>query len=84
MRPPAVAPQHDAGCSRMKDVVGNGVLVPAGSDLDVVVEDPGVDAVVAAIESSARTGEIGDGKIVVTAAEQVVRIRTGERGSEAI
>ena len=52
--------------------------------LDIVVDDGDVESVVGTIESAAKTGEIGDGKIVVTAAEQVVRIRTGERGSDAI
>jgi nitrogen regulatory protein P-II 1 len=39
---------------------------------------------VEAIENAARTGRIGDGKIFVTNVEEVVRIRTGERGSDAI
>lgn len=52
--------------------------------IDVVVDDGDADSVVSTIEAAAKTGEIGDGKIVVTAAEQVVRIRTGERGSDAI
>ena len=38
----------------------------------------------AAIEKAARTGKIGDGKIWVTEAEQVIRIRTGERGPDAL
>jgi nitrogen regulatory protein P-II 1 len=52
--------------------------------IDVVVDDADVDTIVTTIESVARTGDIGDGKIIVTLAEQVVRIRTGERGSDAI
>jgi len=52
--------------------------------IDVVVDDADVDAIVRTIESAARTGDIGDGKIIVTSAEQIVRIRTGERGSDAI
>ncbi len=43
-----------------------------------------VDQAVEAIEVAARTGKIGDGKIFVTALEQVVRIRTGERGVDAL
>ena len=43
-----------------------------------------VDQVIEAIENSARTGKIGDGKIFVTSLEQVVRIRTGETGIAAI
>lgn len=52
--------------------------------LEIVVADNQVDRCVEAIISGARTGKIGDGKIFVTAVEQVVRIRTGERGEEAI
>ena len=43
-----------------------------------------VDSAIEAIETSARTGKIGDGKIFVTSLEQVVRIRTGETGQDAI
>jgi nitrogen regulatory protein P-II 2 len=43
-----------------------------------------VDQVIEAIEGAARTGKIGDGKIFVTAVEQVVRIRTGETGESAL
>jgi nitrogen regulatory protein PII len=46
----------------------------------VVIVDGAVDAVIEAIRSSARTGEIGDGKIIVTNVENSIRIRTGESG----
>ena len=52
--------------------------------LEVVVEDNMADRVVEAIAIAARTGRIGDGKIFVTNVEQALRIRTGERGSDAI
>jgi nitrogen regulatory protein PII len=52
--------------------------------VEVVVEDDQVDRVVEAIEIAARTGRIGDGKIFVTPVEQAVRIRTGDRGTDAI
>ena len=52
--------------------------------LEVVVEDDQASRVIEAIENAARTGRIGDGKIVMTNVEEVVRIRTGERGSDAI
>jgi nitrogen regulatory protein P-II 1 len=52
--------------------------------ITVLVPDERVAEVVDAIVSGARTGRIGDGKIFITAVEDVVRIRTGERGSEAI
>jgi len=52
--------------------------------LEVVVDDDQVDRVVEAIASAARTGRIGDGKIFVSTIESAVRIRTGERDSDAI
>ncbi len=52
--------------------------------VEVVVTDEQVNAVIDAIERSARTGRIGDGKIFVVPIEEVVRIRTGERGRDAI
>ena len=52
--------------------------------VEVVCEDDQVDRVVEAIEAAARTGRIGDGKIFVLAVEQAVRIRTGDRGADAI
>ena len=52
--------------------------------IEVVVEDSLVDNVVEAIAESARTGRIGDGKIFVSDIEQAVRIRTGDRGADAI
>lgn len=52
--------------------------------LEILVPDDLVAPAVEAIESSARTGEIGDGKIAVVAVEEVVRIRTGERGADAV
>ncbi len=52
--------------------------------LEIIVSDSLVAQVVETVEKSARTGRIGDGKIFVTNVEEVVRIRTGERGSDAI
>ena len=52
--------------------------------LEVVVEDEQAERVVEAIANAAQTGRIGDGKIFVTAIESAIRIRTGERGDEAI
>ena len=52
--------------------------------VEVLVADEDVQGVIDAIEKAARTGKIGDGKIWVTEAEQVIRIRTGERGPDAI
>ena len=52
--------------------------------IEVAVDDDQVDDVVKAIVTSARTDSIGDGKIWVVPAEQVVRIRTGEKGPDAL
>ncbi|WP_415893107.1 P-II family nitrogen regulator [Neptuniibacter sp. PT8_73] len=52
--------------------------------VDAAVSDEIVDQVVEAISNAAQTGKIGDGKIFVTPVEQVVRIRTGETGTEAL
>ncbi len=52
--------------------------------LETAVSDELVEAAIEAIEGAARTGKIGDGKIFVTALSQVVRIRTGETGPEAL
>ena len=52
--------------------------------IEAAVEDSVLARVIEAIETSARTGKIGDGKIFVTALEEVIRIRTGETGKEAL
>ena len=52
--------------------------------LEIIVGEDMVGKVVETIEKAARTGRIGDGKIFVTSVEDVVRIRTGERGDDAI
>ena len=52
--------------------------------VEVVCEDDQVDRVVEAIEAAARTGRIGDGKIFVVPIDQAIRIRTGDRGPDAI
>lgn len=52
--------------------------------VDAAIQDSMVDQVIEAIEKSAGTGKIGDGKIFVFDLEQVIRIRTGETGEEAL
>ena len=52
--------------------------------LEVVVPEESVDAVSEAIQRSASTGKIGDGKIFVEHVDEIIRIRTGERGPAAI
>tara|TARA_B100001123_G_scaffold434076_1_gene559971 strand:- start:1979 stop:2317 length:339 start_codon:yes stop_codon:yes gene_type:complete len=52
--------------------------------IEIAVEDDLVDRAIEVIQQAAQTGRIGDGKIFVTKLEETVRIRTGERGSDAI
>ncbi|MBE0533931.1 P-II family nitrogen regulator [Shumkonia mesophila] len=52
--------------------------------IEVVLEDSQVEPAIEAIQRAARTDRIGDGKIFVTNVEEAVRIRTGERGTDAI
>ena len=52
--------------------------------IEVVVKDSVVNEVVQAIAATAKTGKIGDGKIFVTPVEEAIRIRTGEKGEDAI
>jgi len=52
--------------------------------LEIIIDDSQVERAVEAIMTAAKTGRIGDGKIFVSAVEEVIRIRTGERGSEAV
>ena len=52
--------------------------------IEVVTDDTTVEKVVDAISETARTGKIGDGKVWVTPVDTVIRVRTGERGTDAI
>ena len=52
--------------------------------IEIVLEDSLVERALEAIQQAARTGRIGDGKIFVSSVEQVIRIRTGETGPDAI
>jgi nitrogen regulatory protein P-II 1 len=52
--------------------------------IEVVIDDASVDRAVEAIQQAAHTGRIGDGKIFITPVEEAIRIRTGERGADAI
>ncbi len=52
--------------------------------LEIAVVDDMVDAVVEAVTKTASTGKIGDGKIFISSLEEVIRIRTGETGQEAV
>ena len=52
--------------------------------IEIVVEDSLVERAVEAIQAAAKTGRIGDGKIFISPVEDAIRVRTGERGEEAI
>ncbi len=52
--------------------------------IEAAVDESILDRVIETIEAAARTGKIGDGKIFVTSLEQVIRIRTGETGAQAL
>ncbi len=52
--------------------------------IEILTESEKVDAITGAIIKAANTGQIGDGKIIIMPVEDVLRIRTGERGKEAI
>ena len=52
--------------------------------IEAAVDDAAVEQVIETIERAARTGKIGDGKIFVSSLEQVIRIRTGETGNDAL
>ena len=52
--------------------------------IDIVVKDDMVESAINAIVNSAKTGKIGDGKIFVSSLDEVIRIRTEERGNEAV
>ena len=56
----------------------------AKTKLELIVNDEDVENVIKLITDSAKTGKIGDGKIFVSPVEDVIRIRTGETGSEAV
>ncbi len=54
------------------------------SKIELIIPDELVNQVIEAIERAAKTGKIGDGKIFLSSVEEVIRIRTGERGKDAI
>jgi len=52
--------------------------------IDIVVNDEDIDKIVEVVVESAKTGKIGDGKIFISDIEKIIRVRTGETGSEAV
>ena len=82
---------HDVkgyGLQKGEQLVYRGTVYDAGYiarlQLNILVTDDKVDAIVKAIIEAGRTGEVGDGKIAVIDVNQVVRIRTGEENEDAI
>ena len=65
--------------------MGSGIAqVLATAAIEVVLSDAMLDKAVEAIQKSAKTGRIGDGKIFISTIEEAIRIRTGETGNDAI
>ena len=54
------------------------------TQLEIIVNDENTEKVITALVETAQTGNIGDGKIFISPIEEVIRIRTGERGSKAV
>jgi nitrogen regulatory protein P-II 1 len=54
------------------------------SKIELIIQDELVPQAIETIERAAKTGKIGDGKIFITSVEEIIRIRTGERGRDAI
>ena len=64
--------------------MGGGPAALPKIKLEILVDEAQVDLVKETIVTTAQTGKIGDGKLFITSVDDVVRIRTGETGSEAI
>lgn len=75
---------HGRAFSAADKIVDGEVTYAKKCKLEIVVPDPLVDEVVGVIQQNAHTGNPGDGKIFVCNIEDVVKIRTGKRGEEAI
>ena len=52
--------------------------------IEVVIEDSMLDTVLEAVQNAAKTGRIGDGKIFISSIDEAIRIRTGEKGADAV
>lgn len=64
--------------------IGHAVDMLSKTKLEVVLQDSDVERAVETIIQTARTGNIGDGKIFIMPVEEVIRVRTGERGNDAL
>jgi len=72
------------GANAPDSVWNGGVLYVKKAKLEIVVPDELVEEVVRTIQENAHTGNLGDGKIFVRSLDDALRIRTGERGNEAL
>jgi nitrogen regulatory protein P-II 1 len=82
---PGITISHLQGLGGMPTTGQEDLIEPAAKvKLEMVVPDSLVEQIVQTIEAKARTGNSGDGKIFVSAVEEVVKIRTGQRGEGAI
>jgi len=63
---------------------GHSELYRGAVKIEIIVNDEDANSTIDAITSAAKTGKIGDGKIFVTTIDEVIRIRTGQKGSEAV
>lgn len=72
------------GSSRLGGAASSFIPMPIRCRLEVVVEDESVEAVCESIVFNARTGEPGDGVVILQKIEDAIRIRTGERGDTAL
>ena len=81
-------PVHGVGNASSETSVWRGVTYSSESirrtKLEIILQDQNVDKVVKAITETARTGDVGDGKILVQNVEYLVRVRTGEESEEGI
>ena len=70
--------------TKVKQVIGVLVIYDFCQKIEIVVGDEIAEKVISTIMDSSKTGKLGDGKIFVTDVEETIRIRTGERGEDAI
>lgn len=75
--------QHHEAPMMLRGASYHAELVPR-LKIEVLVSDAGAEQIIGAIQASAKTGRQGDGKIIVTQLEDLIRIRTGERGENAL
>jgi nitrogen regulatory protein PII len=75
--------QHHKDAMMLRGTSYHAELVPR-LKIEILVRDVNASHIINALESSARTGHQGDGKIIITQVEELIQIRTGERGENAL